>query len=163
MVKQISSILAEHAAAVQFEDLSPGAVEATKKSLLDAIGVTLAASGLGEGCKAFADLAAQAGGTPESTIIGFGKKVPAAMAALANGAMAHALDFEDAFDNAPIHPNAAVVAAALPVEQAVGSVSGRQRAGMERRRQRIHRGPNDPGKGLHGACRLCAGQSPESD
>ena len=86
MVKQISSILAEHAAAVKFEDLSPGAVEATKKSLLDAIGVTLAASGLGEGCKAFADLAAQAGGTPKSTIIGFGKKVPAAMA--------HALDFE---------------------------------------------------------------------
>lgn len=126
MVKQISSILAEHATAVRFEDLSPGAVEATKKSLLDAIGVTLAASGLGEGCKAFADLAAQAGGTPESTIIGFGKKVPAAMAALANGAMAHALDFEDAFDNAPIHPNAAVVAAALPVAQAVGSVSGRQ-------------------------------------
>ena len=112
MVEQISSILAEHIAAAKFEDLSPGAIEATKKSLLDAIGVTLAASGLGEGCKAFADLAVQAGGTPESAIIGFGKKVPASMAALANGAMAHALDFEDAFDDAPIHPNAAVVAAA---------------------------------------------------
>jgi 2-methylcitrate dehydratase PrpD len=126
VVEQISSILAEHIAAAKFEDLSPGAIEATKKSLLDAIGVTLAASGLGEGCKAFADLAVQAGGTPESAIIGFGKKVPASMAALANGAMAHALDFEDAFDDAPIHPNAAVVAAALPVAQAAGSVTGKE-------------------------------------
>ncbi|MBP1609630.1 MAG: MmgE/PrpD family protein [Acidobacteria bacterium] len=126
MLEPISLILAEHVTAAKFEDLSQGAIEATKKSLLDAIGVTLAASGLGEGCKAFVDLAVQAGGTPESTIIGFGIKVPASMAALANGAMAHALDFEDAFDNAPIHPNAAVVAAALPVAQSVGSVSGRE-------------------------------------
>jgi 2-methylcitrate dehydratase PrpD len=126
VVEQISSLLTQHIASAKFEDLSSGAIEATKKSLLDAIGVTLAASGLGEGCKAFADLAGQAGGTPESTVIGFGKKVPASMAALANGAMAHALDFEDAFDDAPIHPNAAVVAAALPVAQAVGSVSGRE-------------------------------------
>ena len=126
VVEPISLILAEHATAAKFEDLSQGAIEATKKSLLDAIGVTLAASGLGEGCKAFVDLAVQAGGTPESTIVGFGRKVPASMAALANGSMAHALDFEDAFDNAPIHPNAAVVAAALPVAQAVGSVSGRE-------------------------------------
>jgi 2-methylcitrate dehydratase PrpD len=126
MVEQISSTLAHHVATADFEGLSPGAIEAAKKSLLDAIGVTLAASGLGEGCKAFADLAIKMGGTPESTIIGFGKKAPSSMAALANGAMAHAMDFEDALDGAPIHPNAAVVAAALPVAQAIGHVNGRE-------------------------------------
>jgi 2-methylcitrate dehydratase PrpD len=119
-------MLAHHVATVGFEDLSPGAIEAAKKSLLDAIGVTLAAGGLGEGCRAFVDLAGQMGGTPESTIIGFRKKVPASMAAFANGAMAHAIDFEDALDGAPIHPNAAVVAAALPVAQAIGHINGKE-------------------------------------
>ena len=33
------------------------------------------------------------------------------MAAFANGAMAHALDFEDAFDPAPCHPNASLLPA----------------------------------------------------
>jgi len=126
MVSPISATLAHHVATAGFESLSFGAIEAAKKSLLDAIGVTLAASGLGEGCKAFADLAIKSGGAPESTIIGFGNKVPSSLAALANGAMAHAMDFEDAFDGAPMHPNAAVVAAALPVAQAVGRVRGKE-------------------------------------
>ena len=47
------------------------------------------------------------------------------MAALANGAMAHALDYEDAFDGAPLHPNASLVAALLAEAEAIGGVSGR--------------------------------------
>jgi 2-methylcitrate dehydratase PrpD len=126
MTEGISSALAHHVASARYEDLSPRAIEATKKSLLDALGVSLGASGLGEGCAAFAALAIEAGGRPESTILGYSRKAPAAMAAFANGSMAHALDFEDAFDGAPVHPNAAVVPAALAVAQAMGGVSGKE-------------------------------------
>lgn len=45
--------------------------------------------------KALVDLVVENGGKPESTIFGFGGKAPAAMAALANGAMSHCLDFDD--------------------------------------------------------------------
>ena len=122
----LSRQIAGHLSAVSFDDLPPDAVEITKRSLLDAIGVTLAASALGEGCRAFVDLARAAGrGTPESTILGFGDKVSAPLAALANGAMAHAIDYEDAYDGAPLHPNAAMVAAVLAEAQAIGGVSGR--------------------------------------
>jgi 2-methylcitrate dehydratase PrpD len=42
-----------------------------------------------------------------------------------SGAMAHALDYEDAFDGAPLHPNASLVPAVLALSQAHGPVSGR--------------------------------------
>ncbi len=101
-------------------------VDATRKSLLDALGVTLAAGGLCDACRAFVNLAVHTGGHAQSSIIGFGTKVPIAMAALANGAMAHALDFEDSHDTALVHPNAAAIPAALAVAEAVGPITGRQ-------------------------------------
>lgn len=122
----LSMAIAERLSAARFEDLPPATVEITRRSLLDALGVSLAASGLGEGCDAFVQLAASAGGgTPESTVLGYGMRVSAPMAALANGAMAHALDFEDAFDGAPLHPNAPLVAALLAEAEAIGGVSGK--------------------------------------
>ena len=45
-------------------------------------------------------------------------------AVLANGALAHALDFEDAYDVAPSHPNAAVVPVAIGLAQHLGGISG---------------------------------------
>ena len=38
--------------------------------------------------------------------------------------MAHALDYEDAFDGAPLHPNASLVPAVIALAQAHGPVSG---------------------------------------
>ncbi|MFC3068883.1 MmgE/PrpD family protein [Phenylobacterium soli] len=121
----LSRRIAEHVAGARFEALPAAAVEATKRSLLDALGVTLGASRMGEGCQAFVDLARSAGaGRPESTILGFGDKVAAPLAALANGAMAHALDYEDAYDEAPLHPNAIAVPAVLAEAEAMGGVPG---------------------------------------
>lgn len=88
--------------------------------------MTLAAGTLGEGCRAFVDLALAVGGKAESSILGFGAKVPAAMAALANGAMSHALDYEDVHDGALVHPNATTVPAALAVAESLGRVRGEE-------------------------------------
>jgi 2-methylcitrate dehydratase PrpD len=122
----ISSILANHIANTTFEDMPSQVVERTEKSILDAIGVSLAASGLCEGCKAFVDLAEEEGSRPSSTIFGFPVKASAAMAAFANGALAHALDFEDAHDTALVHANAAAIPAALALAEEMGGVSGKQ-------------------------------------
>lgn len=121
-----SQALARFVAETRFEQLPPAAVAMTKRCLLDALGVTLAASTLGEGCGAFVELAREQGGAPESTLLGFGHKVPALMAAFANGSMAHALDFEDAHDRALTHPNAATVPAALAAAEARGDVDGKR-------------------------------------
>ncbi|HWA23863.1 MAG TPA: MmgE/PrpD family protein [Caulobacterales bacterium] len=121
----LSLLLAEHVARTRYEDLPAAAVDAAKRSLLDAIGVSLGASGFEPACAPFVDLALAAGGAPQSTILGYGVKAPAQLAAFANGALAHALDFEDAYDGAPLHPNAALVPAALALAEARGGVSGR--------------------------------------
>jgi 2-methylcitrate dehydratase PrpD len=120
-----SAMLAKYVADTVYEDLPAKAVEMTKMSLIDALGVTLAAGGLCEECRAFVEIAVESGGKKESTILGFGERVPAHMAAFANGAMAHALDFEDAHDLALVHPNAATVPAALAMAEAVGDVNGK--------------------------------------
>ena len=120
-----SAILAKYVAHTVYEDLPERAVEMTKMSLLDALGVTLAAGGLCGECSAFVEIAMESGGKKESTILGFGDRVPAHMAAFANGAMAHALDFEDAHDLALVHPNAATVPAALATAESVGHVNGK--------------------------------------
>ena len=121
-----SLALAEYIARTRYEDIPSDAVDVTKKSLLDGLGVTLAAGTMGEGCQQCVSLAIEGGGKKESTIIGFGIKVPACMAAFANGSMAHALDFGDTHERAFVHPNAAVIPAAFAVAESVGNVSGKE-------------------------------------
>jgi len=122
----LSQQIAQHVATVRYEQLSPKAILMTKYSLLDALGVMLGASGIGEGCDAFVQLASDSAAKPEATLLGCGMRTSASLAALANGAMAHALDFEDAHDGAPVHPNAQVVPAALAVAESLQRIGGRE-------------------------------------
>lgn len=118
---ELSATLARHVASVRYEDLPPATIAASKRALVDGIGVMLAASGLSEDVRAFIAIARTLGGSGEASIIGTWERVSPAAAAFANGAMAHALDYEDAFDAAPTHPNASLIPAALATAQAVGA------------------------------------------
>ena len=120
-----SSTLARYIRETLYENLPAIVVETTKMSLLDALGVTLAASGQCSECRAFVDLAIESDGKKESTILGFQHQVPAAMAAFSNGSMAHALDFEDAHDKALVHPNAVTIPVALALAESMGNVDGK--------------------------------------
>jgi 2-methylcitrate dehydratase PrpD len=120
----LSLAIADHVANTPFAALPAGTVHATKRALLDGVGVILAASGISAEARPFVALAEAEGGEPAATILGRGTRVPAQAAAFANGALAHALDFEDAFDAAPSHPNASLIPAALAVAEARGAVSG---------------------------------------
>jgi 2-methylcitrate dehydratase PrpD len=115
----LSRRLARFVAEARFDALPPATVAMTKRCLLDGLGTMLAASTLGEGCDRFVALAREQGGPEHSTVIGHGFRVPALMAAFANGSMAHALDFEDAHDRSLMHPNAATIPAALAIAEAV--------------------------------------------
>jgi 2-methylcitrate dehydratase PrpD len=116
--------LATHIARTGFRELTPRAVFMAKCSLLDAIGVSLAASRLEPACTPFAKLAVRSG--EACAILGFQQRASPLMAALANGALAHALDYEDTFDAAPAHPNAAGVPVALALLELDPSLTGEQ-------------------------------------
>lgn len=116
----LSDRLCDHIATTPFAAIPPAARDATRLALLDAIGVMLGASGLSPEANPFATLAL-VGGSGPSLLLGHRDRVSAPAAALANGALAHALDFEDAFDEAPCHPNAALVPALLALADARGA------------------------------------------
>ena len=119
----LSDRLCQHVAETPFSALPAGARAAARNVLLDASGVMYAASGQSPDVKAFVNVAAAAGAGP-CAILGTGRTATAPFAALANGAMAHALDYEDAFDAAPGHPNASMMPAAIALAQACRPVSG---------------------------------------
>jgi len=121
-----SLLIAEYLSGLRYEDITDKAVEMSKRSLLDGLGVIIAATTLAQECRPFVSMALSAGGKEESTVIGFGLKRPSFMAAFANAAMSHALDFEDTYDEALVHPNAASIPAALAVGEALGGVRGKE-------------------------------------
>jgi 2-methylcitrate dehydratase PrpD len=87
--------------------------------LLDAVGCGLAAVGTGAAEHATTVAVAQ-GGQPEATLLGAPTRVPASVAALANGTRCHALDFDDTHEAGICHSTTVVAPAALAVGEAGG-------------------------------------------
>jgi 2-methylcitrate dehydratase PrpD len=114
--------IAHHIATARGEDIPAAARRAAERSLLDAVGVMLGATTLGEECAAFADIAEMSPGP--CTLLGRAARVQPLQAALANGALAHAMDYEDALDGAPVHPNAAGIPVAMALAEADASITG---------------------------------------
>jgi 2-methylcitrate dehydratase PrpD len=119
-----SAIMARIASRAAFADLEPAAVAGAKRGVLDTLGVSLAATTLGEDAAPILDLVREAGGHPHATVLGYGGRTTVADAAFVFGALAHMLDYDDIVDEAVVHPSAAVVAAALPLAERLGAVSG---------------------------------------
>ena len=99
------------------QPLDDDARRAAKIALADGLAVMIAAARLEPATRPFADYATSVGEQGRSTIIATGEKRSAASAALANGALAHALDFEDTFEAGMIHPNASLIPAVLALAQ----------------------------------------------
>jgi 2-methylcitrate dehydratase PrpD len=92
--------------------------------VIDCVGNALAASasdGPGEPHVALLDVVAARGGRAESSLFVPGPKLPASAAALVNGTLAHALDFDDTHLPSVLHPSASVVPAAIAAAEAQGS------------------------------------------
>ena len=63
---------AAFAAAVRYENVPEDAREAAKKSILDTLGVSLAASSLEPAARGVAEIVREAGGAPQATLLGWG-------------------------------------------------------------------------------------------
>ena len=112
------------AAATRFEDLPPATIEAAKTYLVNTSAAILA----GSGAPAAPEIVRQVrewGGRPESTVAVHGLRVPAPMAALANGVMAHAMDYDDTQVGTGLHANVVVVPALLAAAESSSAATGR--------------------------------------
>ncbi|HZO06040.1 MAG TPA: MmgE/PrpD family protein [Solirubrobacterales bacterium] len=112
--------LAEWSAGLAYADLPAPVAEAAKLHLLDAVGAGLAGLALDQ-LPAARAVALEMGGEEEASGLGLPRRVGTAAAALANGSLMHALDFDDTHEVALVHSSAVVAAAALAVGEATGA------------------------------------------
>ena len=117
-------ILADHAANLRHENLPENAGEAAKKSLLDTLGVCLAGAGMEPAVRGVFDIVRETGGAAQCTLLCFGGRAPALMAAFANGALVHALDYDDQTPWGQ-HCGSTIVPAVFALAERQGGISGK--------------------------------------
>ncbi|GAA3617447.1 hypothetical protein GCM10022419_123610 [Nonomuraea rosea] len=112
-----AAVLAGWALGLSLDAVPARARQAAIRHLTDGFGCAVAAPPHGSPAVA---VALELGGPPQATIIGTRARVGAPAAALANGALVHALDFDDTHAGGLVHATAPV----LPVAFAVGEETG---------------------------------------
>jgi 2-methylcitrate dehydratase PrpD len=160
--------LAARASAVNYEALPENVRELARQCVLDYLGVALA--GADDPLVAILlDEVSEAGGAAQAGIIGHQARLPVLSAALVNGAIGHALDYDDVNLAMPGHPSVAILPGLLALAEQRRS-SGREviaafvagyetccRVGMAMRPGHYGRGFHATGTvGAFGAAAACA-------
>lgn len=92
----------------------------TKLIFLDSLGIALASSTMDFG-RMVLEVAQSLGGPPESRLIGTRNKVASANAVLANGTLAHGLDYDDTLEEAIVHTGCCGAMTALAVGEGLAA------------------------------------------
>ncbi|BEQ16993.1 MmgE/PrpD family protein [Desulfoferula mesophila] len=121
---EAAALIAQHLYDTSFACIPSELLPDLKLKLLDTMGCMLAGSGA-PGCPELVELCRGWGGAPQSRVVGHDLRLPAPMAALTNGTMARAVDFDDVFEPGTLHVSASLVPAALAVAEAQGGVDGK--------------------------------------
>jgi 2-methylcitrate dehydratase PrpD len=105
---------------LKLDDVPREVVDKAKLVLLDTLGIALASSTMDFG-RMVTRVALQLGGPPSSRLIGSPTKVAAANAVLANGTLAHGLDYDDTLEEAIVHTGCCAGMTALAVGEELGA------------------------------------------
>jgi len=113
---ELTRKLAQFVCDTQFKDIPDSAASKARECFLDWQGVALAGT-IDPAAAIMMRYVREAGGHPEASVIGSNLKTDMANAAMANGLIGHALDFDDYHDETVIHASAACVPAILAVAE----------------------------------------------
>lgn len=119
-IDDVTVILAKKAFAAYQKALPPEVARSVRLRILDVLGLSVAAQDLPTSQMILSYAEAQ-GGAGKSTAIGSNTPLPASLAALVNGVLAHSLDFDDTHLPSVLHPSASVVPVGLAVAEMCGS------------------------------------------
>jgi 2-methylcitrate dehydratase PrpD len=122
-VMTVTKRFAQYIDETKYEDIPRDVHRYARLCLLDWIGVTLGGSRepISDILMDFVDIV---GGNPHATILGKGIKTNLIFAALVNGTLSHALDFDDTHKNSGTHPSVCLAPAVMAVGEYMKS-SGR--------------------------------------
>ncbi len=122
MEKSIARQIAEFAVNLKYEDLPKEVIHEVKRYLYDSMGCAFGSMDTKD-VNAILDIYREMGGSDESTVIGFGDKMPAVNTALINSLMIRALDFNDIYwKEDPSHPSDIIPAALSAAEKVDASM-----------------------------------------
>jgi 2-methylcitrate dehydratase PrpD len=119
-VEPYSQTIGRFAAGLKLADVPPAVVEKAKLVFLDTLGIALASSTMDFG-RMVINVARKLGGSHASLLIGTSNKVSAANAVIANGTLAHGLDYDDTLEEAIVHTGCCTGMTALAVGEEVGA------------------------------------------
>ncbi len=120
----LSTLIANHLVATKYNDIPSEATEAAKKEVLDSLATALGGT-TKPGVPQLVHLAQEWGGTPQSSIFGYGMKCPAPVAAQVNGTMIHALDYDDGHPVSLTHVGCVAVSTCFAAAERMGNVDGK--------------------------------------
>lgn len=120
----VANRLAQRALELSYDDVPETVLEHARLHLLDSLGVALAAASTESGRK-ITQAARSLGVGDESTVIGSTGRLPAPSAALVNGTLIHALEYDDTHTDSIIHGSSVVVPSVLAAAER-GSVGGKE-------------------------------------
>lgn len=113
-MEKSSKAVAEFVHGLRLSDVPPEVVEKAKLIFLDIVGIALASSTMDFG-RMVLEVARTLGGARESRLMGTSHMTAAANAVLANGTLAHGLDYDDTLEEAIVHSGCCSVTTALAV------------------------------------------------
>ena len=117
---EITRRIADYVVSTQLEDFPPDGIQAAKGAIMDCLGCALAGSR-----EPLADILSEFvqanGGGTSASVIGRGFKTTAADAAQVNGAISHALDYDDITRALKGHPTAVLMPPALALAESQGA------------------------------------------
>ena len=119
MTVTLAQKLGEFAVAQTHDRLPDEVRHSVCQRTLDTLGIMVAASPLPTS-RAVRDYAVSVGGRAEAQAVGVPDPLPAELAALVNGTLAHSLDYDDTHLPSVLHPSASIVPAAMAVAEARG-------------------------------------------
>lgn len=105
---------------LKLADVPPAVVDKAKLVFLDTLGIALASSTMDFGVMV-TRVAQRLGGAPHSLLLGSSIRVAAANAVIANGTLAHGLDYDDTLEEAIVHTGSCAWMTALAVGEEVGA------------------------------------------
>jgi 2-methylcitrate dehydratase PrpD len=117
-LRTLSEELAAFVHGLKYSNIPTYVIGKAKLHLLDTLGVS--AAGTAEPhIRSILAAITRFGGSPESTILWYGGKYPPPMAAMINGSLAHALDYDDTHLPSIMHLSSPIVATVLSVGEAL--------------------------------------------
>ena len=109
---------------LKFEDLPEEVLHKAKLIIRDGLGNQVAASAISEPARRVVEIVREWGGKPEATVIGYGFKVPAPLAAMCNAMLGHGVELDDAHGSGLIKGGSVMIPSIMALAEANGK-SGR--------------------------------------